>query len=102
MSVTSTVFVCISVLKPIIPHGGAFYKLLQSAMQDQVCVFLRGIIDQIVEGCTLDHIGIQRLLDGKSIDVDLAAVAVFELHTAVIHVVFTGRNQSHFANHSES
>ena len=61
---------------------------LRIAIQNQIRIAQRVIVDEIVQFCPLGHGHIQRILDPGAVDRDLSPVPEQQLHTAGVYVEF--------------
>ena len=64
--------------------------LVDLSRQNQLYIFHRGVVDQVVQLGAFVSIAGDRFFDGNSVDGDRNAVVVFDLHAGVVDVVFAG------------
>ena len=63
---------------------------LRIAIQNQIGIAQRVIIDQVVQFCLLRHGNIQRILDPGAVDRDLAPIPEQQFHAASVHIKLAG------------
>ena len=64
--------------------------LLWLAVQNQVCIRQRVIVDEVVKFGLLCHGNIQRILDPSAVNGDHSPIPEQQLHAAGVHVEFAG------------
>ena len=69
--------------------GYVFQIPLRLAIQNQIRIAQRVIVDEIVQFRLLCHGNIQRILDPGAVDEDFSSIPEQQLHTAGVHVKLT-------------
>ena len=64
--------------------------LLWLAVQNQICIRQRVIVDEVVKFGLLCHGNIQRILDPSAVDGDFSPILEQQFHTPGVHVKFAG------------
>ena len=64
--------------------------LLWLAVQNQVCIRQRVIVNEVVKFGLLRHGHVQRILDPNGVNKNFSPILESQLHTAGVHVEFTG------------
>ena len=63
---------------------------LRIAIQNQICVAQRVIVDEVVQFCLLRHGHIQHILDPGAVNGDFSPIPEQQLHAAGVHVEMAG------------